>query len=81
MSLTFFSVGIFWNAIGALFLLRIGSIPANLLLILIFGSFTGGLLGAHLSNLKGNKLIKNTFTIVCFIVGLNLLIKSISYWN
>ncbi len=76
VSLTFFSVGIFWNAIGAFFLSRIGSIPTNLLLILILGSFTGGYFGAHLSNLKGNKLIKNTFTIVCLLVGLSLLIKS-----
>ena len=76
VSLTFFSVGIFWNAIGAFFLSRIGSIPTNLLLILILGSFTGGYFGAHLSNLKGNKLIKNTFTIVCLFVGLSLLIKS-----
>ena len=77
VSLTFFTVGIFWNAIGAFFLSRIGSIPANLLLILLFGSFTGGYFGAHLSNLKGNKLIKKTFTVVCLIVGLSLLIKSI----
>ena len=45
-------------------------------LLLIIGSFTGGFLGAHLSKLKGNKLIKNTFTTVCFFVGISLLIKS-----
>ncbi len=77
VSLTFLSVGIFWNAIGAYFLSRIGSIPTNLLVILILGSFTGGYYGAHLSNLKGNKLIKNTFTVVSLLVGLSLLIKSI----
>ena len=77
VSLTFFSVGIFWNAIGSFFLSRIGSIPTNLLIILLLGSFTGGYFGAHLSNLKGNKLIKNTFTIVCMLIGLSLLIKSI----
>ena len=76
VSLTFFTVGIFWNAIGAIFLSRIGTIPINLLLILILGSFTGGLFGAHLSNLKGNRLIKSTFTIVCLSVGISLLIKS-----
>ena len=79
VSLTFFTVGIFWNAVGALFLSRIGYIPANLLLILILGSFTGGFFGAHLSNLKGNKLIKNTFTVVCLLVGVSLLLKSIIY--
>ena len=78
VSLTFFSVGIFWNAIGAFFLSRIGHIPTNLLVILILGSFTGGYFGAHLSNLKGNKLIKKTFTIVSMLVGISLLIKSVS---
>ncbi len=77
VSLTFFTVGIFWNAMGAFFLSRIGSIPTNILVILILGSFTGGYFGAHLSNLKGNKLIKKTFTILCLFVGLTLLIKSI----
>ena len=79
ISLTFFTVGIFWNAIGAFFLSRIGIIPTNLLLILILGSFTGGYFGAHLSNLKGNKLIKKTFTVVCLLVGISLLIKSIGF--
>ena len=77
VSLTFFTVGIFWNAIGALLLSRIGAIPSNLLVILILGSFTGGYFGAHLSNLKGNKLIKSSFTIVCLLVGVSLIIKSI----
>ena len=77
ISATFFTVGIFWNAIGAFFLSRIGSIPSYLLAVLILGSFTGGYFGAHLSNLKGNKLIKKTFTVVCLIVGLTLLIKTI----
>ena len=77
ISLTFFTVGIFWNFTGAIFLSKIGSIPINLLIILIVGSFTGGYFGAHLSKLKGNKLIKKTFTVVCLFVGLSLLIKSI----
>ena len=77
VSLTFFTVGIFWNAIGAFLLSRIGNIPTNLLVILILGSFTGGYFGAHLSNLKGNKLIKNTFTVVCLFVGVSLLAKSL----
>ena len=77
VSLTFFTVGIFWNAIGAFFLSRIGTIPTELLVILVLGSFTGGYFGAYLSNLKGNKLIKNTFTVVCLLVGISLLIKSI----
>ena len=77
ISMTFFTVGIFWNLTGAIFLSKIGSVPPNLLVLLIIGSFTGGFLGAHLSKLKGNTLIKKTFTIVCFSVGISLLIKSI----
>ena len=81
VSLTFFTVGIFWNAFGAISLMKIGSIPANLLIVLTLGSFLGGFSGAHLSNLKGNKLIKNTFTVVCLSVGISLLIKSIVIFN
>tara|TARA_B100001989_G_scaffold94032_1_gene65400 strand:- start:582 stop:1394 length:813 start_codon:yes stop_codon:yes gene_type:complete len=77
ISLTFFTVGIFWNFIGAVSLIKIESVSSNLLIILIIGSFTGGYLGAHLSKLKGNKLIKKTFTTVCILVGVSLLIKSI----
>ncbi len=77
VSLTFFTVGIFWNFTGAIFLSKIGPVPLNILFLLIVGSFTGGYFGTHLSKLKGNKLIKNTFTIVCLFVGMNLFIKSI----
>ena len=77
ISLTFLTVGIFWNFTGAIYLSKIGAVPSNILLLLIVGSFTGGYFGAHLSRLKGNTLIKNTFTIVCFFVGMSLLIKSI----
>ncbi len=77
ISLTFFTVGIFWNFSGAIFLSSIGSLPSNLLILLIIGSFTGGYLGAHLSKLKGNKLIKKTFTTVSFSVGISLFVKSI----
>ena len=77
ISLTFFTVGIFWNFTGAIFLSKIGIVSSRLLIILIIGSFTGGYFGAHLSRLRGNVLIKKTFTIVCFLVGMSLLIKSI----
>ena len=77
ISMTFFTVGIFWNFIGAVFLARIGSVPLNMLIVLIIGSFTGGYFGAHLSKLNGNIRIKKTFIIVCILVGISLLIKSI----
>tara|TARA_A100001388_G_scaffold264543_1_gene235904 strand:+ start:557 stop:1375 length:819 start_codon:yes stop_codon:yes gene_type:complete len=77
VSLTFLTVGVFWNFTGAIFLSKIGSVPLNILILLIIGSFTGGFFGAHLSKLKGNLLIKKTFTAVCLLVGISLLIKSI----
>ena len=77
ISLTFLTIGIFWNFTGAIFLSKLGEVPFNILLILVIGSFTGGYLGAHLSKLKGNILIKKTFTTVCLFVGISLLIKSI----
>ncbi len=77
ISLTFFTVGIFWNLAGAIFLSKIGSVPSNILIVLIIGSFTGGFFGTHLSKLKGNILIKKTFTTVCLLVGISLLVKAI----
>jgi len=77
ISLTFFTVGIFWNFTGAIFLSKIGTVPPNLLFLLLIGSFTGGYFGAHLSQLKGNVLVKKTFTTVCLLVGISLFIKSI----
>jgi len=77
ISLTFLTVGIFWNFTGAIFLSKIGSVSSNLLVLLIIGSFSGGYFGAHLSKLKGNKLVKKTFTLVCLFVGISLLVKSI----
>ena len=77
ISLTFFTVGIFWNFTGGILLSRIGTVNSNILFLLIIGSFVGGYFGAHLSNLKGNVLVKKTFTTVCLLVGISLLIKSI----
>lgn len=75
ISITFLTVGIFWNAAGAIALSKIGSLPFNILSILILGSFLGGFSGAHLSNLKGNKFIKKLFTCLCFLIGLTLILK------
>ncbi len=77
VSLTFFTVGVFWNLAGAIYLSKVGSLPLNILIMLIVGSFTGGYFGAHLSKIKGNTIIKKTFTSVCLLVGVSLLIKSI----
>ena len=77
ITLTFFTVGIFWNFVGAIFLSKIGPVPLNIQILLIIGSFTGGYYGSHLSKLKGNILVKKTFTTVCLFVGISLFIKSI----
>jgi len=77
ISMTFFTVGIFWNFVGAVFLARIGSVPSSILIVLIIGSFTGGYFGAHLSKLNGNVVVKKTFITVCILVGMSLLIKSL----
>ena len=81
VSLTFLTVGIFWNFAGAIFLSKIGTVPSNILFLLLIGSFAGGYFGAHLSKLKGNVLVKKTFTIVCLFVGISLFIKSIISFN
>ena len=77
ISMTFFTVGIFWNFTGAIFLSKIGVVPSNILILLVLGSFSGGYYGAHLSRLKGNKLVKKTFTMVCLFVGISLSVKAI----
>ena len=77
ISLTFFTVGIFWNFTGAIYLSKIGTVPQNILFLLLIGSLAGGYFGAHLSKLKGNVLVKKTFTTVCLLVGISLFIKSI----
>ena len=76
--LTILTVGIFWNFIGAVFLSKIVSVPSNISMLLIIGSFTGGYFGAYLSKLKGNILIKKSFTMVSLLVGISLLTKSIN---
>ena len=77
ISITFLTVGIFWNASGAIALSRNGMLPFNILMVLLMGSFLGGLAGAHLSNLKGNKIIKSFFTFLCFLIGASLIFKFI----
>ena len=80
ISLTFLTVGIFWNATGGIALINLGSLQINILFLLIIGSFLGGYVGAHLSNLKGNILIKRFFTIVCLLIGFSLFSKAIVNW-
>tara|TARA_B100001989_G_scaffold226223_1_gene181716 strand:- start:1523 stop:2338 length:816 start_codon:yes stop_codon:yes gene_type:complete len=80
ISLTFVTVGIFWNLTGAILLSKIGPVPPEIMFLLILGSFSGGFLGAHLSKLKGNKLVRRTFILVTFLVGTSLLFKFIGIY-
>jgi hypothetical protein len=69
-------VGIFWNGAGALTLGILGNIQWNWLPALIIGSLVGGYLGAHLSIVKGNKLIKRAFEIITVLVGVALIYQA-----
>jgi len=66
-------VGLFWNGAGALTLGILSSIHWNWLPALLLGSLLGGYIGAHLSIIKGNRLIKRTFEVITILVGLKLI--------
>jgi len=72
VSYTLIFVGLFWNATGALTLGLLGDIYWLWIPPLLLGSFIGGYLGAHLSIVKGNRLIKRSFEVITFIIGLKL---------
>ena len=69
-------VGIFWNGTGALVLGLNGEVQWNWLPVLICGSLIGGYLGAHLSLVKEEKLVKKAFEIISIAMGLSLITKS-----
>ena len=66
-------VGLFWNSTGAITLGLQQSIQWSWLPALVLGSLIGGFLGAHLSIIKGNRLIKHVFEITTIAVGIKLL--------
>jgi uncharacterized membrane protein YfcA len=70
---TLVSVGLFWNATGAVTLGLLGDIYWLWIPALLLGSLIGGYLGAHLSIIKGNKVIKRSFEVVTFLIGLKLI--------
>ena len=65
-------VGLFWNASGAITLGFLGDIHWIWIPALLLGSFIGGYIGAHLSIVKGNKVIKRSFEVVTLLIGLKL---------
>jgi len=72
VSYTLVFVGLFWNASGAITLGLLGDIYWLWIPALLLGSFIGGYLGAHLSIVKGNRVIKRSFEVVTFLIGLRL---------
>jgi uncharacterized membrane protein YfcA len=67
-------VGLFWNATGAVTLGFLGDIHWLWIPALLLGSFIGGYIGAHLSIVKGNRVIKRSFEIVTLLIGLKLVL-------
>lgn len=66
-------VGLFWNGAGAVTLGLIGEIHWAWLPALLLGSLLGGYIGAHLSIVKGNKVIKRVYEVITILVGLKLI--------
>lgn len=66
-------VGLFWNVSGAITLGLLGDIHWQWIPALLLGSFIGGYLGAHLSIVKGNKVIKRSYEIITLLIGLKLI--------
>jgi len=66
-------VGLFWNASGAITLGFLGEIHWLWIPALLLGSFIGGYIGAHLSIVKGNRVIKRSFEVVTLLIGLKLI--------
>ena len=70
---TLILVGMFWNGTGAITLGILGEIYWLWLPALLLGSLIGGYIGAHLAIIKGNQLIKRSYEIITFAVGLKLI--------
>ncbi len=71
---TLILVGLFWNGSGALTLGLQGAIRWDWVPVLLVASALGGYLGAHLSIVKSNRMIKRVFEWVTILVGLKLII-------
>jgi len=67
-------VGLFWNGTGATTLGILSQIQWDWLPALLLGSLLGGYIGAHLSIIKGNRLIKRVFEIITILMGIKLII-------
>lgn len=75
VALTMLCVGLFWNGLGGIAIVQAGAdVYWPWLPILLLGSFAGGGLGAYLSTRYSNRVIKLSFEILTFAVGLKLLL-------
>ena len=74
MAYTLVFVGLFWNASGAVTLGLLGDIHWLWIPALLLGSVIGGYIGAHLSIVKGNRVIKRSYEIVTLLIGLKLIL-------
>ncbi|MEC6798325.1 sulfite exporter TauE/SafE family protein [Photobacterium sp. S4TG1] len=75
VAITLVSVGLFWNAIGAIAIYQAGAtIYWPWLPVLLIGSLLGGYLGAHLAHQRSNQLIKRCFESLTFVIGFKLLL-------
>jgi uncharacterized membrane protein YfcA len=70
---TLILVGLFWNGFGAVTLALQTEVKWEWLPVLIIASIAGGYVGAHLSIVKSNKMIKRVFEVVTILVGLKLI--------
>jgi hypothetical protein len=70
---TLILVGFFWNGLGAITLALRAPVQWDWLPALLLGSFMGGYIGAHLSIIKGNRLIKIMFQTMAIMVGAKLI--------
>ncbi len=70
-------VGVVWNGTGALVLGINADIQWNWIASLFLGSLLGGYLGAHLSILKGDHLVKKAFEVISILFGLSLFLKGL----
>ena len=68
-------VGLFWNASGALTLALQTEVKWEWLPVLLIASIAGGYVGAHLSIVKSNRLIKRGFEVVTILVGAKLILS------
>ncbi len=66
-------VGLFWNGGGALTLVLQTDVRWEWLPVLLVASVAGGYVGAHMSIVKSNKLIKRSFEVVTILVGIKLI--------